>query len=262
VEDRIFFALLINQLGYKNQATRFLHGVFFTHSFLQKTVPELQTLFMADACHLNFGKYTMFTCYGITANANMSPVGFAIIFGNENSASWKEFWRFIVRTHPSINRTNVTIVTDQDKGSMGAIEELVLAVGHFFCAWHRRKNIIKQCGGSRGPVPYSALWVYNKLMKCWSVVHLDKLRDWYFPLMYTSRDLQYLNNIVDHAQYPVKRCKQEGAYMYHRQTSQGSEVMNVANINLPAPTAVCPVNAVMLTIKTECHCFKTQQTSA
>jgi len=205
VEDRIFFALLINQLGYKNQATRFLHGVFFTHSFLQKTVPELQTLFMADACHLNFGKYTMFTCYGIT---------------------------------------------------------LVLAVGHFFCAWHRRKNIIKQCGGSRGPVPYSALWVYNKLMKCWSVVHLDKLRDWYFPLMYTSRDLQYLNNIVDHAQYPVKRCKQEGAYMYHRQTSQGSEVMNVANINLPAPTAVCPVNAVMLTIKTECHCFKTQQTSA
>ncbi len=112
------YALLVNQLGYKSQdSTRFLHGVFFTPSFTQKTVPELQTLFTADACHLNFGKYTMFTCYGITANANMSPVGFAIIFGNENGASWKEFWRFIVQTHPSINRANVTIVTDQDKGS-------------------------------------------------------------------------------------------------------------------------------------------------
>jgi hypothetical protein len=102
------YALLVNQLGYKSQeATRFLHGVFFTPSFSLKTDPELQTLFMADACHLNFGKYTMFTCYGITANANMSPVGFAIIFGNENSASWKEFWYFIVQMHPLINRADV-----------------------------------------------------------------------------------------------------------------------------------------------------------
>jgi hypothetical protein len=118
------YALLVNQLGYKNQdCTRFLHCVFFTPLFSQKTVPELQTLFTADACHLNFGKYTMFTCYGNTANANMSPVGFAIIFGNENAASWREFWRFIVQTHPSINRANISIVTDQDKGSMVAIEE-------------------------------------------------------------------------------------------------------------------------------------------
>jgi hypothetical protein len=254
------YALLVNQLGYKSQdGTRFLHGVFFTPSFSQKTVPELQTL-LADACHLNFGKYTMFTCYGITANANMLPVGFAIIFGNENGASWKEFWRFIVQTHPLINRADVTIVTDQDKGSMGAIEEILPAVGHFFCAWHRRKNIIKQCGGSSGRVPYSELWVYNKLIECRSVEHFNKLRDRYFPLM-DRRELQYLNNIEDHAQYPVKRCEQ-GAYMYHRQTPQGSEVMNAANSPMRAAAAVCPVNAVMLTIKLECRRFTTQQKSA
>jgi len=50
--------------------------------------------------------------------------------------------------------------------------------------------------------------------------------------------------------------------MYHCQTSQGSEVMNAANEPTRAATAVCPINAVMLTIKTECHCFKTQQKSA
>ena len=61
------------------------------------------------------------------------------------------------------------------------------------------------------------------------------------------RDLQYLNNIPDHAQYPVKRCDQ-GAYMYHCQTSQGSEVMNAANINIRAKGSACPVNAAMLTI--------------
>jgi hypothetical protein len=118
------YALLVNQLGFKTQALLFLHGVFFMPSFLQKTVTKLQTLFMADACHLNFGKYTMFACYGVTANANMLPVGFAIIFGNENGASWKKFWCFIVWTHPSINRADVTIVTDQDKGSKGELKRL------------------------------------------------------------------------------------------------------------------------------------------
>jgi hypothetical protein len=53
-----------------------------------------------------------------------------------------------------------------------------------------------------------------------------------------------------------------GAYIYHRQTSQGSEVMNATNKDPRIPTAVCPVNAVILTIKTECRHFKTQQTSA
>ena len=108
-----------------------------------------------------------------------------------------------MQTHPSINRADVTIVTDQDKGSMGrAIEEILRAAGHFFCVWHRRKNVIKQCGGSSGRVPYSALWVY-KLIECRSMEHFNKLRDRYFPLM-DRRDLQYLNNIEDHAQYPVR----------------------------------------------------------
>ncbi len=78
------YALLVNQLGLKTQDSRFFHGVFFTPSFTKTTVPKLQSLFTADACHLNFGKYTLFACYGVTANANMSPVGFAIIVGNEN----------------------------------------------------------------------------------------------------------------------------------------------------------------------------------
>ncbi len=146
------YALLVNQLGYKTQdSTRFLHGIFFTPSFSQKTVPELQTLFTADACHLNFGKYTMFTCYGITANANMLPVGFALIFGNQNDASWKEFWHFIARTHSSMNRGVITLITnDQDKGNMDAIKEVMPSVCHFFCLWHRCKNVILHHGGASG----------------------------------------------------------------------------------------------------------------
>jgi hypothetical protein len=83
--------LPMEQLGPKCVDVNFLYGIFFAPSFSQATVPELQRLVMADACHLSFGKYTLFSCYGITANANMSPVEFAIIFGNENLLSWKDF---------------------------------------------------------------------------------------------------------------------------------------------------------------------------
>ena len=177
------YTLLVNQLGFKTQDSQFFHGVFFTPSFTKTTVPKLQTLFTADVCHLNFGKYTLFVCYGVTANANMSPVGFAIIFGNENGASWKEFWRFIHRTHPTMNMPDVTIVTDQDKGIMGAIAEVMTDCGHFFCVWHRRQ----------------------RLTECRSVDHFDHLCKQYFPLMNPKpKDIQYLNKVNDASQYAVK----------------------------------------------------------
>jgi hypothetical protein len=138
------YNFLVNQLGYKTTKDHFLHGVFYAQSSSKATVPELQTEFMVDACHLIFGKYTMFLCYGVTANANMSPVGFAIIFGNKNASSWKEFWRFILCMHPLIDRGEVTIISDQDKGIKSAIKEVLQFVGHFFCSWHQCKK--GQCG--------------------------------------------------------------------------------------------------------------------
>jgi hypothetical protein len=119
------YDLLVNQLGYKTTKGHFLYGVFYAPSFSKATVPKLQMVFMVDACHLNFGKYTMFSCYGVAANANMLPVGFAIIFGNENASSWKDFWRFVFCTHPLIDRGEVTIISDQDKGIKSAIEEVL-----------------------------------------------------------------------------------------------------------------------------------------
>jgi hypothetical protein len=80
----------------------------------------------------------------------MSPVGFALIFGNENASSWKMFWRFILCTHPLIDRGEVTIISDQDKGIKSATKEVLQSIGHFFCSWHQRKNIVLQCGGAGG----------------------------------------------------------------------------------------------------------------
>jgi len=39
---------------------KFLNGIFFAPSFAKQTVPLLQQVYMADVCHLNFGKYNCF----------------------------------------------------------------------------------------------------------------------------------------------------------------------------------------------------------
>jgi len=119
-------------------------------SFAKATVPHLQKVFMADACHLNFGKYTLFSCYGVTANSNASPVVFAIIFGNESTSTWRQFWKYALELHPSIDSGDITMITDQDKGQKNDITHYLKSFGHFHCSYHRRQNIIKTCGGGGG----------------------------------------------------------------------------------------------------------------
>ncbi len=78
-------------------------------------------------------------------------------------------------------------------------------------------------------MPYSALWTFNKLSKCWLVAQWEMERNQYFPKMH-PKDLRYLNSIADASQYNVKHCKEaDNIYMFHRTTSQGSEVMNAVN---------------------------------
>ena len=61
------YDLMISILGVKGTSLRFVSGIFFAPSFAQATVPLLQNVIQADACHVNFGKYTMYAAYGSTA---------------------------------------------------------------------------------------------------------------------------------------------------------------------------------------------------
>jgi hypothetical protein len=70
---------------------QFCGGLFFSMSYSNAVVPYLQNVFQADAAHMNFGNYTLFSCYGSTANANTSPIDFAILFGNDDKAGWEAF---------------------------------------------------------------------------------------------------------------------------------------------------------------------------
>ena len=60
----------------------------------QAVVPHLQTVFQVDEAHMNFGKYLLYQCYGITADCNAFPVALGIIFGNEDKDGWDQFCNF------------------------------------------------------------------------------------------------------------------------------------------------------------------------
>ncbi len=109
----------------------------------------------------------------------MSPVGFAIIFGNENTSIWTKFWEYVLKLHPSMNSGYITIITNQDKGQQNAIARHLQQVGHFHCSWHCHQNINKMCGGGRGKTQFSALWMYNKLMRCSTPAKIDSMRNMY-----------------------------------------------------------------------------------
>ena len=194
--------------------------VYSLHPRLQKaTEPHLQRVFMADACHLNFGKYTLFSCYGVTANTNAPPVAFAIICGNESTSTKRQFWKYALELHPSLDAGDITIITDRDKGQKNAIDHYLKSVRHFHFSYHRRQNITKMCGGGGGKLPNSALWMYNKLMKCRNVQQLKYNKEIHFVNM-TNKDIKYLNGLDDHAQYLAARCAmRNNVYMYNHSAS-------------------------------------------
>ena len=86
-------------LGEGSSERCFVTGIFVSLSTARATVPLLQTVYQADAAHTNFGKYTLYSCYGVSSNGNTFPVCLAIIFGNEDKEGWTMFWEFASRIH-------------------------------------------------------------------------------------------------------------------------------------------------------------------
>jgi hypothetical protein len=175
-------------------------GIFISPSTSKEQFFFLQEVLHADAAHMSFGKYTLYSVYGTNVNGTMSALGFALLFGNEDKQSWTRFWNFIKKTHPTIYQSNYTIITNQDKGSLLAMEENVSLGGRFlFCSFYCQQNIMKKCGGGYGQRPLSALWVYNLLIGCKSVASLSAKRKQYEEKMYPT-DYHFLFNIAEEVQ--------------------------------------------------------------
>jgi hypothetical protein len=178
---------------------KFFSCIFFSTSGARVTVPFLQRVFQADACHLSFGKYTLYYCYGTTANCNTSLVAFGILCGNEDKEGWNQFWKFAKKIHPSINATGVTIITDQAKGLIESISEVLPLAVQIHCSFLRRQNIIKIVRG--GTREYFCLWLFNKLVHANTQAEIDHLKIKHAPFM-NDKALKYLHTVDNVAQYP------------------------------------------------------------
>jgi hypothetical protein len=197
----------------------------------------------ADGADALFGKYTLFLAYGTTANGKMSPLAFCLLFGNKNKENRVNFWRFVKKIHPCVDVPTKTIVTDQDKGSLGAIEEQVSQAAQFHCSFHRCQNIIKKCGGGKGSTPLTALWMYSLLSSCNSMKQLENNKAKYYNKMYPT-DLHYQTKLPDKSQYPAARCTMgKNICMYSKLVLSGVESTNKASQLAQQRMAVDVLNA-------------------
>ena len=247
-------------LGTEEQNLRFVEGILFAPSTSKRTVPLLQSVYQADAAHLNWGKYTLYSAYGATSEGQCSPVAFGIIFGNEDKDSWCRFWEFALSVHPSLNSTKNTIITDQDKGTKAAIALILPNAFNFHCSYHRRQNILKTCRG--GSQVYKALWMFNQLVAAPNMAVLNSKRTRGYAHM-AAKDKQYLDSVLDSEQYPAARCAMgPDVLMYGRSASSGVEAMNAVNMGIRERCSVCLVNATILLLKMEADRFGRMRDSA
>ena len=224
---------------------KFLSGIMFATSNAQRTVPHLQRVFQADACHMSFGKYTLYSCYGTTANGNTSPVAFGIHFGNEDKDGWLQFWKFAKNLHPILDDETVTIITDQAKGLIEVVREVLPKAAHFHCSFHRRQNIAKIVRG--GNVKYSCLWLFNKLVNASTKAEIEHIQSKTAAYM-DDKAMKYLTAPNDEQQYPGARCDtpRRNVFMYQCSASSAAESMNRANQSARARMAVDPVCSTTL----------------
>ncbi len=97
-------AAFVNEyFGDEGNNWRLVQGILFATSTSKRTAWNLQYVLQADAAHLRFGKYTLYSAFGITAEAQCSSIAYAIMYGNEDTASWTQFWTFALTIHPFLN---------------------------------------------------------------------------------------------------------------------------------------------------------------
>lgn len=240
---------LYMSLGDEVDAYSFVTEFFFSPSTAKESVPRLQRVFQADAAHTAFGKYTLFSMYGTSANGTMFPVALGLVFGNETKASWVSFCKFVADTHPTINEATVTIITDQCKGSIAAFDEYFPNAFQFNCSYHRAANILLNCKG--GKTKHSPHWLFKTLVNCGSMQSLQRVREKY-SVHLSATQLKYLNDTDDEQQYPAARCAMgNNIFLYDHEASSGVESMNQANKPARNMAAVDVVNAIMLLLNLE-----------
>ena len=77
---------------------------------------------------------------------------------NKDKDEWDRFWKFATTQHACLNHAQITITTDQKKGSIESMADVLPIDVNFFCSYsyHHGKNILTHVKGGKGE--YSCYW--------------------------------------------------------------------------------------------------------
>ncbi len=124
------------------------------------------------------------------------------------------------------------------------------------CAFHRCQNILSTCGGGKGNIPHTALWMFNVLCSCNSMAELQQKKEKHYEKLHPT-DLHYLTKLPNKCQYPAARCAMgDNICMFGKSASSGVESTNNANQPAHQKTAVNVLNGVILLLKLEAERFQ------
>ncbi|KAL5729074.1 hypothetical protein ACHQM5_002076 [Ranunculus cassubicifolius] len=94
-------------------------------------------------------KGELLTAVGRNSNNQMYPIAWAIASDGENKASWKWFLENLIDDLDIYDGNGVTIISDQQKGLVEMVKEILPKVEHRNCARHVYANYRKNHGGAK-----------------------------------------------------------------------------------------------------------------
>ncbi|XP_047339950.1 uncharacterized protein LOC124943497 [Impatiens glandulifera] len=102
-----------------------------------------------DRCFLKSkSKGELLTTIGRDANEHMFPIAWAVVEG-ENLSSWESFLKLLIEDLQLGEGSNLTIMSDMQKGLIKAVENLLHNAEHRFCCrnWYRNRARAGYMGG-------------------------------------------------------------------------------------------------------------------
>ena len=99
-----------------------------------------------DACHMRSSEGGMiFIATGMTGESNLLPFAIAVA-SIENEQNWTWFLQMLLKAIPDMNREDVFISSDRDKGLLAAQRTVLPAAHSSFCVLHLERNVNSKFG--------------------------------------------------------------------------------------------------------------------
>ena len=200
--------------------SKYVYGVYFAPSTSIARFNRTLRIFTADAAHLKWGSYTLYSLYGRNANMGAICLAHAIIFGNEDKRAWKSFFSFVIEHYPQLNKSTTTIISDKDKGLLAGINSTLPCAAGFHCSLHRKKNIVGKFRTLAGSL-------YTRAVCAVTIEDLEREKKKMDQLL-SEKEKRAIFSVPDELQFPISRIV-TGAVMYGKSTNGMSEAMNSAN---------------------------------